>query len=221
MGKLIAIEGLDGSGKTTQTKILMDRLRKTIGKEALHVKFPDYDSPSSSLVKMYLAGDFGNQPGDVNAYAASSFYAVDRYASYKKNWEPSYKKGLPIIVDRYVTANIIYQLSKLPKEQWDEYISWLEDLEYEKLGIPRPDRVLYLEVPVEISQELLLKRYEGESGKRDIHESNIAFLNACYESASYASKKLGWYKISCAENGKMRPIDVISEEIFNIVEPLL
>lgn len=221
MGKLIALEGLDGSGKTTQTGILIEKLKEENAINTLHIKFPDYDSPSSSLVKMYLAGDFGKNPEDVNAYAASTFYAVDRYASYKANWEKEYQAGSLIIVDRYVTSNIIYQLSKLPKNQWDEYINWLEELEYIRLGIPRPDKVIYLEVPVEISQELLIKRYEGKREKRDIHERNVVFLKECYESAAYATQRLGWCRISCCENGKMRSIDDISRDVLAAVKEIL
>ena len=142
---LIVIEGLDGSGKGTQAKLLYDYALSR--GRARQVTFPDYDSPSSSLVKMYLKGDFGKEAGDVNAYAASAFYAVDRFASYRMKWKDDYASGVPIISDRYVTSNIVYQLSKLPKTEWKAFVSWLEDLEYEKFGLPRPDRVIYLDVP--------------------------------------------------------------------------
>lgn len=139
---LIVIEGLDGSGKGTQAKLLYDYALSR--GRARQVTFPDYGSPSSSLVKMYLKGDFGKEAGDVNAYAASAFYAVDRFASYRMKWKDDYASGVPIISDRYVTSNIVYQLSKLPKTEWKAFVSWLEDLEYEKFGLPRPDRVIYL-----------------------------------------------------------------------------
>ena len=158
---LIVIEGLDGSGKGTQAKLLYDYALSR--GRARQVTFPDYDSPSSSLVKMYLKGDFGKEAGDVNAYAASAFYAVDRFASYRMKWKDDYASGVPIISDRYVTSNIVYQLSKLPKTEWKAFVSWLEDLEYEKFGLPRPDRVIYLDMPPKISQRLLTERYAGEA----------------------------------------------------------
>lgn len=137
MGKLIVIEGLDGSGKATQSKLLYDHLIRR-GKKVIHVSFPDYESDSSALVKMYLNGEFGQDPNSVNAYAASSFYAVDRYASYKRRWSREYKDGSIVIADRFTTSNMIHQCSKLPKGQWDMYKKWLLDYEYKLLGIPEP-----------------------------------------------------------------------------------
>ena len=160
---LIVIEGLDGSGKGTQSAKLAEYATEHGG--ARKITFPDYDSPSSALVKMYLAGDFGKEAGAVNAYAASTFYAVDRFASYQTQWKEEYLVGKTIIADRYVTANMVYQLSKLPESEWDGFLHWLEDLEYEKLGLPRPDRVLYLDVPPTVSQKLLQNRYHGDLTK--------------------------------------------------------
>ena len=187
---LIVIEGLDGSGKGTQSAKLAAYAEEHGG--ARKITFPDYDSPSSALVKMYLAGDFGTDAGSVNAYAASTFYAVDRFASYQMQWKADYLAGKTIIADRYVTANIVYQLSKLPETEWDSFIHWLEDLEYGKLGLPRPDRVLYLDVPPEVSQKLLQNRYQGDLTKKDIHEKDLAYLLHCRECALFAAEKLGW-----------------------------
>jgi len=216
---LIVIEGLDGSGKGTQSAKLAE-YAGTRGR-ALKITFPDYESPSSSLVKMYLSGEFGQEAGAVNAFAASSFYAVDRFASYQTKWKTQYLAGDTIIADRYVTANLVYQLSKLPKDEWDAFIGWIEDFEYGKLGLPRPDRVLYLDVPPEVSQLLLQKRYEGDLSKKDIHEKDLAFLLHCRECALYAAKKLNWTVLSCANNNELRTIEDIHEEILHILEDLL
>lgn len=220
MGKIIVIEGLDGGGKSTQTRLLEEALAAE-GVDFLHVKFPDYDSPSSSLVKMYLAGDFGGSPKAVNAYAASSFYAVDRFASFETTWKNDYENGRLIIADRYATSNLIYQLGKLPRAEWDSYVSWLEDFEYNKLGLPKPDAVIFLDMPIDVSQELLSKRYEGDNTKKDIHEADIAFLHESYESAVYSANLLGWKKIDCAESGKPRSIDDIHSDIMDIVHDII
>lgn len=219
MGKLIILEGLDGSGKGTQTRALIEKL-KSNNKPVMKISFPDYDSPSSSLVKMYLNGEFGTSPKDVNAYAASSFYAVDRYASYKANWQKQYKGEDIIVADRYATSNLVYQLGKLPKSDWDEYIEWSEDFEYEKLGIPRPDIVIYFKMPIEISQKLLSKRYDGDESKKDIHEANIAFLKQCAENAEYCAKKLDWHVIDCADGENPRSIDDIHTDVMKLLEDL-
>ena len=172
---LIVLEGLDGSGKGTQTALLAEALVKQ-GHALRQVTFPDYDSPSSALVQMYLKGEFGSNPEDVNAYAASAFYAVDRFASFRRDWKTDYDRGSVILCDRYTTSNMVYQMGKVPREEWDQYLCWMEDFEYGKLGLPRPDLVLYLDMPVEVSQKLLLQRYHGDSGKKDIHESHLEFL---------------------------------------------
>lgn len=216
---LIVIEGLDGSGKGTQSELLAEYAQSHGGVKK--ITFPDYDSPSSSLVKMYLAGEFGTDASSVNAYAASAFYAVDRFASYQTKWKSEYLAGKTIIADRYVTANIVYQLSKLPKTEWNAYIHWLEDFEYCKLGLPRPDRVLYLDVPPKVSQILLKKRYDGDISKKDIHEKNLAFLMHCRECALYAANKLGWTVLNCAEGESLRTIEDIHTEILSELEGLL
>ena len=217
---LVVLEGLDGSGKGTQAQLL-HRALENRGEPVRKVTFPDYSSPSSSLVKMYLNGEFGSDPEDVNAYAASAFYAVDRYASYKKDWGADYRQGTLILCDRYATSNLIYQLGKLPRTEWEAYLAWAQDLEYNKLGIPRPDLVVYLDMPVEVSQKLLLRRYHGDSGKKDIHESHLAFLRQCAECAAFAAQRLGWQVVPCARDGAPLPVEDIHQAVLRAVEPLL
>ncbi|WP_405353931.1 dTMP kinase [Ruminococcus sp.] len=210
--KFIVIEGLDGSGKATQTKILFDKISAT-SKTVKKLEFPDYANESSALVKMYLGGEFGSNPNDVNAYAASAFYAVDRVASFLKFWKKDYESDSVILSDRYATSNIIYQMSKLDKADWDSFIEWQEDFEYNKLAVPKPDKIIYLDVEPEVSQKLINKRYEGDENKKDLHEKNFAFLLECRKSALYAAKKCGWIVINCCENGEIKPIEVIAAEI--------
>lgn len=217
---LVVLEGLDGSGKGTQAQLL-HRALENRGEPVRKVTFPDYSSPSSSLVKMYLNGEFGSDPEDVNAYAASAFYAVDRYASYKKDWGADYRQGALILCDRYATSNLIYQLGKLPRTEWEGYLAWAQDLEYNKLGIPQPDLVIYLDMPVEVSQKLLLHRYHGDSGKKDIHESHLAFLRQCAECAAFAAQRLGWQVVPCARDGAPLPVEDIHQAVLRAVEPLL
>lgn len=211
-GKLIVIEGLDGSGKSTQLGIL-DANVSSLGFSTRQIKLPNYEDPSSELVKMYLNGRFGKEPGDVNVYAASSFFAVDRYVSYNCYWKNDYQKGKVILADRYTTSNAYHQMTKLPEEKWDSFLTWLEDYEYHKLGIPSPDAVIYLDVPVELSQSLMSKRYKGDEVKKDIHEKNIKYLKRCRDAALYAVEKLGWHRVVCHENDSMRRIEDIAEEI--------
>ena len=218
-GIIAVIDGLDGSGKSTQFELLQKTLiEKNIDFKA--ISFPDYEQPSSALVKMYLNGEFSNTADGVNAYAASSFYAVDRYASFKQFWESEYNKGDFILASRYVTSNAIHQMVKLDESEWDNYLNWLEDYEYEKLGLPRADKVIFLDMPIEISQTLLTKRYNGDNNKKDIHESDIEYLKMCRKSALYAAKKLGWIVINCSYNGQPKSIDdihkMISDEILSL-----
>lgn len=215
-GKLIAIEGLDGSGKATQAGLLCGALSGK-GAGVRKVSFPNYEEPSSALVRMYLNGEFGKNPNDVSAYAASSFYAVDRYASYKKHWCGDYRGGALIVADRYTTSNIVFQLSKLPREQWGGFIAWVEDFEYDKLGLPKPDLTLYLDMPPAVSQKLMLGRYHGDEKKKDIHERNTAFLDACRVSAAYAADRLGWKVIRCAGDEGPRTVEAIHGDILRIV----
>ena len=213
--KLIVIEGLDGSGKATQAELLCEGLRKQGVKER-KVSFPDYDSESSALVKMYLSGQFGSKPDDVNAFAASSFYAVDRYASFKKGWSEDYVSGV-IVADRSTTSNAIHQCSKLPREEWDSFLDWLFDYEYNKLGIPVPDLVIYLKVDPEVSQKLMSGRYACDESKKDIHERNLEYLKRSREAADFCSKKLNWTVVECCKGDVMRSIEEIHQEIFGIL----
>lgn len=219
-GKVIVIDGLDGSGKTTQFELIKKELQaKNTPVKA--ISFPNYDSPSSELIKMYLSGAFSKSADDVNAYAASSFYAVDRYASYKLYWEKEYNSGELILASRYVSSNAIHQMVKLPKNEWDSYLEWLTDYEYNKLQLPKADKVIFLDMPIEISQKLMSLRYNGDETKKDIHESNIIYLNNCRKSAHYAAKYLGWTIIKCYEDDK--PLDEktiltkIMEEICEVL----
>ena len=218
--KIIVIEGLDGSGKATQTALLAEKLGKK-GLKVRRLEYPDYDSPASALVKMYLGGEFGSKPEDVNAYCASAFYAVDRAASFLKDWKDDYKDGTLFLCDRYSTSNIIYQMAKVADDKRDAFIDWQDDFEYVKLGLPKPDRVIYLDVSPDVSQRLMEKRYGGDLSKKDLHESNLSFLLTCRKSALYAAEKCGWTVIDCCENGKIKPIEKISEEIVKAVSDIL
>lgn len=213
MGKLIVIEGLDGSGKSTQLELLPQNLLKQ-GIESRMVSFPDYDSNSSALVKMYLAGEFGKKPGDVNAYAASLFYAVDRFASYKTNWGEYYNQNGVIVSGRYTTSNAVHQTSKMDESDWQGFLDWLYDLEYNKVGIPKPDKVIFLDMPIEVSQKLLSGRYNGDEGKKDIHESDTEYLNKCRKAAMFTAEYSGWTIIPCAKNGEPRSIEDIAKDVL-------
>lgn len=219
MGRLIVIEGLDGSGKATQAKLLTEALHKN-GKQVKQVSFPDYNSPSSTLVKMYLAGEFGTKPDDVNAYAASAFYAVDRYASFKKDWQDIYRTGI-VVADRYTTSNAVHQCSKLDPSEWESFLAWLEVFEYGKLRIPAPDLVIYLRVDPDVSQKLLAKRYEGHMEKEDIHEKDREYLNRCRSAAEFCADKLNWKTVECTKNGEMKTIEEIHNEVMRIVGDIL
>lgn len=215
-GKLIVIEGLDGSGKATQAKLLARELRRQ-GREVREISFPDYKSDSSALIKMYLGGAFGSKPDDVNAYAASSFFAVDRYAGYKSDWGAFYQQGGVVIADRYTTSNAVHQCSKLPREQWDAYLDWLFRFEYEQLGIPAPDTVIYLRVDPAVSQKLMTQRYHGDEGKKDIHESDLEYLHRSRLAAEYCAEKLGWKTVLCTEEGEMRSVEEIHGDILQYI----
>ncbi len=218
--KIIVIEGLDGSGKATQTKILAEKLSSR-GLKVRRLEFPDYSNPSSSLVKMYLGGEFGSNPGDVNAYAASAFYAVDRVASFLQFWKEDYRDGTVILSDRYATSNIIYQMAKVGDSERDSFIEWESDFEYKKLGLPEADAVIYLDVDPEVSQKLMEKRYMGDNSKKDLHESNLSFLLSCRRSALYAAEKCGWQVINCCNNGEIRSIGDIAADIEKAVDAIL
>lgn len=211
-GKLIVVEGLDGSGKATQSALIFDML-KAEGRDVRKVSFPNYSSDASAPLRMYLAGEFGKSPDSVNPYAASSFFAVDRFASYKSDWGEFYNNGGIIIADRYTTSNAIHQCSKLPEDKWKDFLKWLFSYEYDLLGIPAPDSVIYLRVDPDVSQELLDKRYNNHSEKKDIHESDLAYLKRSRIAADFCASELGWTTIECIAGEKMRTIDDIAAEI--------
>ena len=220
MGKLIVIEGTDGSGKSTQFKLLTQRLENehhTFQK----LVFPQYSEPSSALIRMYLGGEFGTNPSDVNAYAASAFYAVDRYASYKKSWGSYYENGGMILSDRYTTSNAVHQASKEPEERQAEFLKWLYDFEYDKLGLPRPDLVLYLDVPTDFTETMMRRREQATNTHADIHEQDMAYLATCRRTGKAAAEYYGWTVINCVRDGEMRSIEDIHEEIYRHVAECL
>lgn len=217
MAKLIIIEGLDGCGKSTQTALLEDYFKQN-DVDYKKIKLPDYDSPSSTLVKMYLGGEFGKNADDVNAYAAGAFYAVDRFASYKLGWSKDYETKSVILADRYATSNSIYQMEKIDEDKWDEYLDWSADFEYNKIGIPKPDLVIFLDMPVDVSQRLMTSRYNGDENKKDVHEANTDFLEKCRKSALYTAKKQGWAVIPCSDGKNPLPISEIHNTIIDFVK---
>lgn len=219
-GKIIVIDGLDGCGKSTQLEIAEKKLLAD-RKSVRAISFPDYKSQSSALVKMYLEGEFSDDPNDVNAYAASSFYAVDRYASYMKYWKKDYESGKIILAARYVSSNAIHQMVKLDENCFDAYLNWLYDYEHEKLGLPLADKVIFLDMPTEISQKLLSKRYNGEESRKDIHEAHIEYLRNCRRSALYAAKRLGWTVIGCSDGETPLPVETISEKIMEEISKVV
>ena len=222
-GKLIIIEsGSDASGKATQTKILYERLINE-GYNVKKVEYPNYESNSSALVKMYLNGDFGKNATDVDPYIASTFYAVDRYASYKTEWEEFYKNGGIILADRYTTSNMVHQASKMDEKYRDKYLDWLFDYEYNFYKIPKPNGVIFLDVPVEISQELMKDRKNKINGdsKKDIHESDIKYLKKSYNNSIYIANKYNWIKINCVINNNLRSIEDINDEIYENVKRII
>jgi len=220
MGKLIVIEGTDGSGKSTQFRALTERLQKE-GRQFKTLVFPQYSEPSSALIRMYLGGEFGTSPSDVNAYAASAFYAVDRYASYKKDWGAWYEQGGLIVSDRYTTSNAVHQASKEPEQQRDDYLKWLYEFEYDKLGLPRPDLTIYLDVPTAFTEKLMRHREQETNTHADIHEKDLQYLATCRETGRAAANYYGWNIIECVRDDRMRSIEDIHEEIYRLVQGCL
>ena len=223
MGKLIVIDGTDGSGKQTQMGMLENNLKKA-GIDYRKTSFPNYDSPSSSLVKMYLSGEFGTDADKISPYVASTFYAADRYATYKKELEEYYEKGGLILADRYTTANMVHQAGKIKdKQERKKFLDWLWDLEFNMYKIPVPTKVFFLNMPLEYSLKLMENRknkFDKEAAK-DIHESNKEYLRESYEAACELAKEYNWSEIKCVENGKVRTREDIAKEIFNIVKQSL
>ena len=220
MGKLIVIEGTDGSGKSTQFGLLTQRLTRE-GRDFRQIVFPQYSEPSSALIRMYLGGEFGLRPGDVNAYAASAFYAVDRYASFKKVWGNYYNGGGLVISDRYTTSNAVHQASKEPPENRQRFLKWLYEFEYDHLGLPRPDLTLYLDVPTDFTEKLLRAREQDTHTQADIHEKDTQYLATCRRMGAFAADYYGWTVISCVRDGKMRSMEDIHEEIYRHVRNCL
>ena len=219
-GKLIVFEGTDGSGKATQSELLCQELTRR-GIPYRKLTFPRYQEESSALVRLYLGGAFGQKPGDVNAYAAAAFYSVDRYASYKQDWGAFYKAGGLVIADRYTTSNAVHQASKLPPEERTVFLNWLFELEYGKLGLPKPDLVLYLDMPTEITEQMMRSREAATGTHADIHEQDEAYLKSCREAAREIVKDCGWTVIHCAKGDAPRTVEDIHNEVYKTVKSLL
>lgn len=219
-GRLIVFEGTDGSGKSTQFRLLCERMEAE-GLPFQRLIFPQYSEPSSALIRMYLGGEFGSHPSDVNPYAASTFYAVDRYASWKKVWGGYYQGGGLVLSDRYTTSNAVHQASKLPEGERQAFLDWLFDLEYGRMGLPAPDLVLYLDLPTEVSEKMLRHREQATATAADIHEQDGDYLRRCRESAREIARDLGWSVIDCAAGDAPRTVEDIRREVLSRVEPLL
>lgn len=219
-GKLIVFEGTDGSGKSTQFKLACEALEEQ-GTQFRTMVFPRYKEESSALVRMYLGGQFGSRPSDVNAYAASTFYAVDRYAGYKQEWGGYYEEGGMMVSDRYTTSNAIHQASKLPSEEREEYLRWLGEFEYDRLGLPQPDLVLWMDMPIEKTVENLRRRESDTHTTADIHEVDTDYLRACYAAAAQAAQFYGWQRISCVDkSGQLRSVEEIHSEVMRKIAEL-
>ena len=219
-GKLLVIEGTDGSGKATQTAWLVKRLQQE-GYAVRELSFPCYGTPCCAPVEDYLQGGFGENPNAVNSYAASAFYAIDRFASFKKDWQSFYDEGGILVANRYVTSNLVHQMTKLPEEEWDAFALWLKDLEYNRFGIPAPDMVVYLSMPVAVSQRLMSGRYQGDESKKDIHEKDVDYLARCRKAAAYAADHEGWLTVDCSKDDVPRTIDEIGEQVWGLVKECL
>ena len=220
MGKLIVLEGIDGSGKSAQYRRLTARFERE-GLDYHSIVFPRYDQESSALIRMYLNGDFGSMPDDVIVYASSIFYAVDRYASYMTDWKAYYQSGGVVLSDRYTTSNAVHQGAKLPPEEQPRFFDWLYDLEYVKLGLPRPDLVIFLDVDLATSEARMHRRQlkTGKSG--DIHERDTEYLQLCLDTGHRAAAHYGWRVVDFMKDGKEREVDEKHEEIYQIVRELL
>ena len=220
MGKLIVLEGTDGSGKSTQFALLKHRLEET-GTAFRTIVFPQYQEPSSALIRMYLNGEFGDRPADVNAYAASTFYAVDRFASFCKVWGDFYRQGGLILSDRYTTSNAVHQASKETDESRPAFFQWLYELEFDRMGLPKPDLVIYLDMPTELSERLLRKREHDTHTRADIHERDLDYLRLCRKTGLEAAAFYGWTVVSCAKDGEIRTTEEIHQEIYDHVVEII
>ena len=216
-GKLIIIEAGDGSGKATQTKALYEHLCRVH-----RVEFPAYAADSSMLVRMYLRGDFGGHAEDVNAYAASTFFAVDRYASYRMKWKKAYEAGAIILADRYTTSNMVHQAVKLTdREERESFLDWLWDFEFNKLGLPVPDKVVFLDMDPEVADQLIAARAAAQAQERDIHERDKEYLHRCHAAYEELAKKYGWTRVACSEHGEPRAIEAIHADVYAAIMSLL
>ena len=220
MGRLIVFEGIDGSGKSTQFKMLCSRLEGD-GADFRRLVFPQYSEPSSALLRMYLGGEFGTSPESVNAYAASTFFAVDRFASYAKVWREYYLAGGLLLADRYTTSNAIHQGSKLPPEKRGEFFKWLYDFEFRLLELPKPDAVIYMDISLDTCISQMRRREAETHTSGDIHETDSGYLAKCLECGALAADTLGWLRIKCEENGKMRSVDAIQESVIEALGGVL
>ena len=220
MGKLIVIEGTDGVGKSTQFSLLRERLEAE-GFDFQTIVFPQYAEESSALIRMYLGGEFGTNPGDVNAYAASMFYAVDRYASYKKIWGEYYRAGGVMLCDRYTTSNAVHQASKVPPEKRMKYYQWLYETEFDLMGLPKPDLVLYLDAPIELTEAQMRLRESETHTRADIHEKDLDYLRTCRATGRQAAEFYGWKIIQCAQGSVMRSRADIHEEVYRLTAKCL
>lgn len=220
-GKLIIIEAGDGSGKATQTKLLYDRLVR-MGKSVMKVEYPDYESEACAPVKMYLRGEFGGHADDVNAYAASLFFAVDRYASYRKKWKKAYEEGTIILADRYTTSNMVHQAVKIKDEaEREKFLHWLWDTEFIKMGLPVPDKVIFLNMPPSLSDKLIENRAKQTNTTKDIHEKDTAYLARCHMVYEQMAQKYDWDIVDCARDGALRSIEDIHEDVFSAIKMYL
>lgn len=220
MGKLFVIDGTDGSGKQTQFSKLQERLTKD-NIEYKVASFPNYDSPSSSLVKMYLSGEFGENAKEISPYIASTFYAADRYATFQTELKKYYEEGKIILADRYTTANMVHQAGKINDvKEREKFLNWLWDFEFNLYKLPVPTKVFFLNMPIDKSLELIKNRENKftHSSKKDIHERDINHLKDSYNAACSVSKKYNWYEIKCVENDKIRSIEDIHEEIYKEIK---
>ena len=219
-GKLIVLEGIDGSGKSSQYRLLCQRMENdSIAYN--HIVFPRYDKPSSALIRMYLAGEFGTKPTDVNAYTASSFFAVDRFASYATDWGNVYENGGLILSDRYTTSNAVHQGCKLSDEELPAFFDWLYDFEHVKLGLPEPDLVLYMDVDLETSLARMEHRQADTNTTADIHEKDVEYLKCCLRTAQMAAEHWGWTKIASKKDGVLRSMEDINEEVYSLIKEIL
>lgn len=223
MGKLIVIEGTDSSGKETQTRKIFERLILE-GNACKKISFPNYESEASAPVKMYLAGKFGKDATKVNPYPISTMYAIDRYASFKEDWGKDYSENKIVVADRYTTSNMVHQAAKFESEaEKEEYVKWLEDLEYNKMELPRPDLVIFLNMPTEKAWELMTNRNNKITGteKKDIHEKDMEYLKKSHDNACYIAQKMGWSEISCTEGDRIKSIEEIHEELYEMVKKVI